>query len=350
MQGRVLCWALGALFAGGVAAAQPSIEAAAAGRQRAEAGRAAYAAGDFREAARLFRAADAIDPRPAYRYSVAIALEKAGALVEAAAVLDALGALDGVAEARARVAARLLDESPPVRVVGVPADARITLDGRPHPDGARVAVGAHLLVVEHPSLYPHREQIEVRGGAPVELRPAVAARATHGVVDVELTAPGWRLRLGEGAPLTAPVATQVVAPIGTHRLTIEAPSGREVHRLTVASDAAVAIEAPVERVVPAATWWLVSGGAVAAGVGAGLLIWAQALDADAADELSCARLTGACSLGDVRALEDRAIAADRGGWVALGVGGALLLTGGLVWWLDDGLPVHIGPSRVGGRF
>ncbi len=345
----LLRWLIVAALAG--PPAPPSVEAAEVGRARAEAGQAAFAAGDYAEAIRLFEAADAIDPRPAYRYSVAIARAEAGALRDAAEALEALPDYPPAAEALARVEARLLAEQPPVTVLGAPPGSRMTLGGHPLP--GPVPVGTHELRVEHPTLYPYRAPVEIIGGAPVDLRPRLARRAEHGALRITL-ADGWRARIG-GRAFEGPVEARHIARRGRHTLTVDGPGGRAEQILAIIPGRTLAVEAPADVLSPTETagYTVAVGGGVALATGLGLLLWTQSLDARAADLVACAsqRDPGLpCTLADAEAAEDRAYAAQTASIVALGIGAAAAAAGALIVALDDTLPVWIGPAGVGGEF
>lgn len=345
----LLRWLIVAALAG--PPAPPSVEAAEVGRARAEAGQAAFTAGDYAEAIRLFEAADAIDPRPAYRYSVAIARAEAGALRAAAEILRGLPDYPPAAEALARVEARLLAEEPPVTVLGAPPGSRVTLGGHPLP--GPVPVGTHELRVEHPALYPYRAPVEITGGAPVDLRPRLARRADHGALRITL-ADGWRARIGDRA-YEGPVEAHHVARRGQHTLTLDGPEGHGKRLLAIAPGRTLAVEAPADVLSPTETagYTVLVGGGAAVAAGLGLLLWTQSLDAEAADLIACARQQDdalPCTLTDARAAEDRAFAVQTAGLVALGAGATAVAAGVIIVLLDDTLPVWVGPAGVGGEF
>lgn len=349
-------WLVAALVATPRALAQraPSpAQAVQAGRDRAAEGRAAFDAGRYADAARLFEAADAIDPRPAYRYSVASTYERLGRLVEAEALMAALAARQPpyapAVEAHPRLAARLAAEWPLVAVRGAPDGATVTVDGRPLPPHGRLAVGTYALRVNHPDHYPHEAAMTVEAGAPMTVEVALAPRATHGAVTLALNAAGWSVEAG-ARRLDAPGRAAWILPAGGHRLAVQAPGrGWAELLIEVRPGAALSVVAPVERAPRTgglAGGLLIGGGALAAG-GLALTLGALAVDAEAADAFDCARdPAGDCTRADVRALEDRAVGLSRAAWVTYGLAALIGGAGGLVWWLDDPLPVQIGPGSV----
>lgn len=348
----LLGWALACGAPSGearAAPAPPSPERAAAGRDRAAEGRAAFDRGDFEGAIRLFRAADAIDPRPAYRYSVAIAQEAAGVVLDARATLIALGDYPPAQERLASVEARVLAEIPPVRLIGLPEGAQVTVDARKMPPHGHLAVGRYTLSIGHPSIYPYTGSLTIVGGADNVVEPPLARRSTHGAVRLLISAPGWRLQIGDDA-LASPIDAEVVRPAGEVHIAIETPTARGERIVPITPGQTMIVEGPVEQTSTAerAGYWLLGSGGALAAAGAGLSLWAQSLEADAAAELACARDPGdTCTLNDVRAIEDRAVRAEALAWTSLGLGAAALASGWVLIALDDTLPIRVGPTGGG---
>ncbi len=156
------------------AAEEPTEEDIAAGRDAYGRGLAALEAGDAAEALALFRASYARSGAAAALFNGAVALTRLERWAEARAALDALAAIEApdAVRAPARELATEVDAHlASLRVVRIPVDARVVLDGRPieRPPGAteheeRLDPGTHALSVRAPSRPPFHWNAELLPG------------------------------------------------------------------------------------------------------------------------------------------------------------------------------------------
>ena len=251
-------------------------------------------AGQYEKAIAALREALDIQTAPWLLYSLARVYEDAGKydLARSYYSLCLGGGSDLETRTRAEEGITRLDkigERGRLELRVLPPDAKIEIDGEPwtlDPSGAvTLTAGPHQIQVSHPDYVPHQQRVDVAGGQTTTVVVRLPERPREVAVEVPVI---------------------------------------------------VVREAPRDAVDFGAWKWLSMGfGAVGAGVGTWLVLDGTS-DWDAVDE---AVRAGSMTQREANALRDEGTSKRTAGFVTAGVGGALLVTGIVMWALEtDGTP------------
>lgn len=284
------------------------------------AGVAAFRDGDYAAAIEAFIAADRCVPSAALSFNIARAYERQGDIGQSlywySDYLRRAPDAPDAAQARALIAEReatLAGQGQQLLVVRTnPSGARVLLDGVSactSPCAVVTRPGVHALSLSHDTY------------APLAVRVGVGqARMTE--VHLELVATSDTETSAQPPPVTAaPVAEPRVDPVQREPLRVAAPP-------PAAPPSAAPVESPTSRqALSLAPWpWVTL---IAGGVGLGAAGGLELVRRDAEADAEAARV----QLGKQDAL-DRMDQAMWGARIVGAVGGALLLTSGVLWWWD----------------
>lgn len=169
-----VCVCLGASVASAQSESEPACSGATAQELYAQ-GQNAYSVGQYDLSVACWRAAYAMDPRPALQHNLATVYERLGRLDEAVAALELFvraTTVDdpGHLEANARLAAlRARVAATGIRLTGGPTGGAITVDGQawgvtPRPDPIAVRPGAHVVEITYPNGRRFRSTLQTVAG------------------------------------------------------------------------------------------------------------------------------------------------------------------------------------------
>ena len=281
---RTLAFALALLVSSAV---RVHAQDEAAAREAFEQATAAVRAGEPARALELFRASLEAADRPATRFNIAFLLAEVGQRARAARELRALLEVhaDDVAPALAESARTLMEQLVPqiakVNLQVVPADARITADGREvrrfdaeHP--LLLDPGEHVIEARAPGFTTSREEVTLQAGETLSVRVTLARAFGTLVVrshpEARVTVEGVAKGQGE---------LRVQVPVGEHITRAVLGDADPVER-QVQVDAGELLEVDLSLRAERHPWkWAVGigGAAVAVGVAVALLFvyssWGQ---------------------------------------------------------------------------